>query len=86
MGVLPLQFLPGENATSLGMNGTEVFTIEGLDENITPNSEITVVMIRNDQSMVTFTTQARLNTPIELEYYRNGGVLNTVLKNILKNK
>jgi aconitate hydratase len=85
MGVLPLQFMAGENAASIGINGTEIINIEGLDENIAQNSEVKVVLIKDDQSLVTFKTIAKLNTPIELEYYRNGGVLNTVLINILKN-
>ena len=86
MGVLPLQFMPGENAVSLGITGTEIFTIEGLDENISPNIEIKVKMKKDDQSSKVFSTITKLNTPIEVEYYRNGGVLNTVLKNMLKNE
>jgi aconitate hydratase len=85
MGVLPLQFLPGENASSLGITGTEIFNISGMDENITPNSKLTVTMIKDDLSSVSFTTIVKLNTPIEIEYYKNGGVLNTVLKSILTN-
>ena len=83
MGVLPLQFIPGENANSLGITGKEIFNIEGLDENIAPNSELIIKMIRDDQSNVTFRTIVKLNTPIEVNYYRNGGVLNTVLINLL---
>jgi aconitate hydratase len=86
MGVLPLQFLPGENATSLGITGSEIFTIEGVNEIITPNTELNVIMVKTDQSTVTFKVIAKLNTPIEVEYYRNSGVLNTVLINILKNE
>ena len=86
MGVLPLQFMPGENAASLRITGTEIFTIDGLDDNIYPNIEIIVNMNKDDQSSITFRTIAKLNTPIEVEYYRNGGVLNTVLKNMLKNE
>jgi aconitate hydratase len=86
MGVLPLQFLPGENTSSLGINGTEIFSIKDLHENITPNLEITVAMTKDDGSSQTFRTIAKLNTPIEIEYYRNGGVLNTVLLNMLKNE
>jgi aconitate hydratase A / 2-methylisocitrate dehydratase len=86
MGVLPLQFLPGENASSLGITGTEVFSIKDLHENITPNLEIAVEMTRDNGSPQTFKTIAKLNTTIEIEYYRNGGVLNTVLLNMLKNE
>jgi aconitate hydratase len=80
MGVLPLQFLPGENATSFGINGTEIFYIRGLTENLTPGTEVDVTMIRDDRTSKTFKTTVKLNTKIEVDYYRNGGVLNTVLK------
>jgi aconitate hydratase len=83
MGVLPLQFLPGENANTIGITGNEIINIEGLDDNITPGVEIKVNMYREDQTLVTFSVQVRLNTQIEVDYYRNGGVLNTVLKNML---
>jgi aconitate hydratase len=80
MGVMPLQFLPGESATSLGITGKDVFNIEGLDDHISPNSKVTIRIIRDDQSVFYFHAIARLNTPIEVDYYRNGGVLNTVIK------
>lgn len=83
MGVLPLQFMPGENAASLEITGKEVFNIECLDENILPNSTVIIQMQRDDQSVVYFKAIARLNTPIEVDYYRNGGVLNTVLIKLL---
>jgi aconitate hydratase len=79
MGVLPLQFMAGENSNSLGINGREEVSIEGLDEHILPNSKVTVRLIKEDQSVMYFHTFARLNTAVEVEYYRNGGVLNTVL-------
>jgi aconitate hydratase len=79
MGVLPLQFMPDESAVSFRITGKEVFNIEGLDDNILPNSRMTIRIIREDQSVVYFQVIARLNTPIEVEYYRNGGVLNTVI-------
>jgi len=79
MGVLPLQFMPGENSTTLGITGREIVSLEGLDEHITPNSQVTIRLIREDQSVIYFHAIARLNTLIEVDYYRNGGVLNTVL-------
>ncbi len=82
MGVLPLQFIAGDSAASLGIIGTEIINIEGLDENISPNSEVTIRMIRDDQSVIHFRAVARLYTAIEVDYYRNGGVLNTVIKKI----
>jgi aconitate hydratase len=80
MGVLPLQFLPGDSAAKFNITGREVFNIECLDENITPNSMVTIRLVREDQSVMYFNAVARLNTTIEVDYYRNGGVLNTVLK------
>jgi aconitate hydratase len=79
MGVLPLQFLPRENSNTLGITGREIVSLEGLDEHISPNSQVTLRLIREDQSVIYFHAIARLNTPIEVDYYRNAGVLNTVL-------
>jgi aconitate hydratase len=79
MGVLPLQFLPGENSRTLSIIGNEIISVEGLDDQIKPNGQITVRMMRENQAVIYFHVVARLNTPIEVEYYRNGGVLNTVL-------
>jgi len=83
MGVLPLQFMPGENAYHLGINGSEVFTIEGVAPSITPNSLVRITLLREDQSVSSFNALVRINTSIEVGYYRNGGVLNTVLKNMM---
>jgi aconitate hydratase len=86
MGVLPLQFLPGVNATSLGITGAEIFSIRMTDDNLTPGSELDVTMIKEDGSSITFKTAVKLNTQIELDYYHNDGVLNTVLKKMQENK
>jgi aconitate hydratase len=83
MGVLPLQFMPGENADSLGLTGNELFTIEELSDHIQPHSTLGVIAQRQDGSQVKFQAIARLNTPIEVEYYRNGGILQTVLRSML---
>ncbi len=82
MGVLPLVFKPGESVDSLGLTGGEVFDIEGLGDDLHPSSEITVRATRTDGSQLTFKTVARLNTPLEVEYYRNGGILHTVLRSM----
>jgi aconitate hydratase len=82
MGVLPLQFMPGENAASLGITGKEVLDVEGLDDRISPNTKVTIRIFREDQSVIYINAITRLNTPIEVEYYRNGGVLNTVINKI----
>jgi aconitate hydratase len=84
MGVLPLQFMPGENVESLGLSGREVFTIEGLRDDMAPKSEVTVRARREDGSQLAFKAIARLDTPIEVNYYRNGGILHTVLRNMLE--
>jgi aconitate hydratase len=84
MGVLPLQFMPGENVESLGLSGREVFTIEGLSDDMAPKSEVTVRARREDGSQLAFKAIARLDTPIEVNYFRNGGILHTVLRNMLE--
>lgn len=78
MGVLPLQFLPGENAASLGLSGKEVYSIEGLQQGIAPAMKVHVTA-RGDLGEKRFTMLARIDTPGEAEYYKNGGVLQTVL-------
>jgi aconitate hydratase len=80
MGVLPLQLMAGESISSLGITGREVVSLEGLDEHIQPGSRLTVRMIKEDGSVMYFHVIARLNTPVEVEYYRHGGVLNMVLE------
>jgi aconitate hydratase len=83
MGVLPLQFMPGENVEGLGLTGREVLSIEGLDAAITPHGQVTVRVERQGGRSFTFQAILRLNTAIEVEYYRNGGILHTVLRRML---
>jgi aconitate hydratase len=83
MGVLPLQFAPGENVKSLGLTGHEIYHIDGLDDHIKPHDEFVVRVEREDGGGTSFKAIARLNTPVEIEYYRNGGILHTVLRNML---
>ncbi len=85
MGVLPLEFKPGTSAASLGLTGYEVYDILGLD-NLTPGKELTVVARKADGSEVSFKVTARVDTPVEVDYYKNGGILQTVLKNMLAEK
>ncbi len=82
MGVLPLQFREGENAKSLGLNGSETLTISGI-ETMKPLSEIDVVAKRDDR-IIEFKAVVRLDSIVDIEYYQNGGILHTVLRNILK--
>jgi aconitate hydratase len=83
MGVLPLQFKPGQNADTLGLTGHEAFDITGLSDTMPPQGEVTVTATKADGSVVQFTAIARLNTAVEVDYYRNGGVLNAVLKKMM---
>jgi aconitate hydratase len=84
MGVLPLQFREGENAASLGLTGQEVFSVEGLSDSIKPRSEVAVTAIAPDGSRKSFKAIARLDSAVEVNYYRNGGILPTVLRSLLK--
>jgi len=84
MGVLPLQFMPGENADLLGLDGREIYHIEGLTDDMPPQSQVTVRAEKEQGAQVVFKAIARLNTPIEMEYYRNGGILHTVLRRLLE--
>jgi len=83
MGVLPLTFLPGQNADSLGLDGSESFSVD-VDDNLRPRQEVAVNADRPDGSTVEFTTICRADTPVEVEYYRNGGILHTVLRKMAK--
>jgi len=84
MGVLPLRFAEGQNAESLGLDGSEVFDIEGLSDNIQPKAELTVKAKKADGKVIEFKATALLNTDVEVNYYRNGGILHTVLRNLVK--
>ena len=82
MGVLPLQFAEGEGAESLGLDGTETYDIEGVS-GLEPGSEITVKATGEDGEEKEFTTVARVDSPVEVEYLKNGGILHTVLRELL---
>ena len=81
MGVLPLTFPEGENADSLGLDGTETFDIPA-HADLVPLSSISVTATNPDGREITFEATVRLDTPVEVEYYRNGGILQTVLRNL----
>lgn len=83
MGVLPLIFKDGESHESLGLNGHESFSIPLSDE-IKPLEWLTVVAVSPDGTTTTFEAQVRLDTPVEVEYYRNGGILHTVLREMAR--
>ena len=84
MGILPLQFRPGKNAESLGLTGKERVTIRGISGTLTPRQDVTVEVGRPDGTTTSFVATARLDTPVEINYYRNGGILQTVLRKMLK--
>jgi aconitate hydratase len=81
MGVLPLQFMDGDSAESLGLDGTEKFSISGVAD-IDPRQEVEVVVRRNDGSEFTITTRCRIDTYNELEYFKAGGILHYVLRRL----
>ncbi len=83
MGVLPLQYEPGSNAESLGLTGQETFDVTGLTGELRPRMTVTVRARRPDAEIV-FRAIARLDTPVDVEYYRNGGILQTVLRNLAR--
>jgi aconitate hydratase len=82
MGVLPLQFMAGESAASLGLTGRESFTIHGLADGLHPHQQLTVQARSEDGSERSFRVEARLDGAVDVEYYRNGGVLQTVLRRL----
>ena len=79
MGVLPLTFKEGDNADSLGLDGTETFDIE-VPADLQPRQDIEVTAKRADGTEITFSTTCRADSPVEVDYYRNGGILHTVLR------
>ena len=83
MGVLPLAFSEGSDAESLGLDGTEIYSIPA-SGHLEPFSEIIVTAKRMDGLLINFPVVVRLETPVEVEYYRNGGILQTVLRNLAK--
>ncbi|MGA2617939.1 MAG: aconitate hydratase AcnA [Thermoguttaceae bacterium] len=84
MGVLPLEFSPGATWQSLGLTGEELLDIPELDDGLRPGTELTVRATAADGSVRQFAAKARIDTPVELEYYRNGGILQTVLRKLAK--
>ncbi len=84
MGVLPLQFKADENVSALGLTGHEVFDIAGIDNDLQPGQELTVRATAEDGAGTTFMVICRVDTPVEVNYYHNGGILHTVLRNIAR--
>lgn len=84
MGVLPLQFRDGESPKTLGLDGHEVYAFKGLSQHLTPRSLIDVEAVKPDGSVVRFQAIARLDSAVEIEYYKHKGILPMVLRQILK--
>lgn len=83
MGVLPLQFVDGATWQSLGISGAEVIDIEGLDDSLQPRSTIQVTFTDASGEKRQVPCLVRIDTPVEMQYFRNGGILPTVLRNML---
>ncbi|MAU14232.1 MAG: aconitate hydratase AcnA [Muricauda sp.] len=84
MGVLPMEFLKGESAKSLGLDGTESFSISGISKEFYPKKLLDITAFRADGSSIVFQVVTRLDSPIEVDYYKNGGILHYYLRGKLK--
>ncbi|UNK19258.1 aconitate hydratase AcnA [Paenibacillus sp. N3/727] len=85
MGVLPLQFQEGHGWQNLGLNGRETFDVLGLDNNVKPGQELIVVATREDGTRFEIPVIARLDSMVDVDYYHNGGILQTVLRQMIAN-
>jgi aconitate hydratase len=86
MGVLPLQFPEGTNAQTLNLDGSEVFSITGLSDSIEPGKTVTLEIERKNGGRDSVPVRLRIDTPIEIDYYRHGGILQFVLRQLLASK
>lgn len=84
MGILPLCYLENQNPESLGLDGSEIYDIQGLEITLAPRSLLNVKARKAGGSVIEFQVRLMLNTNVEVNYYRNGGILHTVLRNLLK--
>ena len=84
MGIVPLQYLPGQDRATLGLTGHEVFGIAGIADDLSPKKTMTVTATDDDGKTTTFEAVCRIDTPVEIDYYRNGGILQYVLRNLAK--
>jgi aconitate hydratase len=85
MGVLPCQFKSGESAKSLGLDGSEQFSLRGTEGGITPGQDVTLVITKTDGSIKEAVVKLRVDTPIEVEYFKHGGILPYVLRSLVAN-
>jgi aconitate hydratase len=84
MGVLPLQFMPGESRQTLGLTGRETFDIPGIAKGLRPSQTLTVYGTRPNGSTFSFETRVRIDAPVEVTYYEHGGILPFVLRLLMK--
>ena len=83
MGVLPLQYIDGQSANSLGLDGTETFDFTGIADGLAPGQMVNVTAVADDGNVINFEALVRIDTPVEIDYYRHGGVLNFVLRRFI---
>jgi aconitate hydratase len=86
MGVLPLQFEEGTSAQTLGLDGSETFAVLGLSEEVKPREKLTLRITKADGAVRDVPVILRIDTPIEVEYYRHGGILPFVLRELMASK
>ncbi len=84
MGILPLQFKPGESKESLGLTGIETYDIVGIEGKLKPRQDVILNVTREDGSTFSFSTTARLDSAIDVTYYENGGILLTVMRRLMR--
>ncbi len=84
MGVLPLEFLPGESAASHGLDGTETYDVVGIAAGLEPGGTVDVAVTRSDGASLGFQAKVRIDTQVEMDYYANGGILQYVLRQLLE--
>ena len=85
MGILPLQYLPGQNAETLGLTGFETFDIDGIAMGLKPGQKLPIQVHGDGGTTKTIEAIARIDTPYEIQYYRHGGILQFVLRQLLAN-
>ncbi|MXV77743.1 aconitate hydratase AcnA, partial [Candidatus Poribacteria bacterium] len=83
MGILPLQFMDGENAQSLNLDGSEIISITGFADDLQPGQMVTMKIVRQNGDTHTTELLIRIDSPVEVEYYKNGGILDYVIRNFL---
>jgi aconitate hydratase len=83
MGVLPLQFKGNDSVASLNLTGEETFDLAGINDNLKPQQDVTLTITRKDGSKQNVSVLLRIDTPIEVDYYKNGGILPFVLKELV---